>query len=255
MSKRPKNETPRSERGMEIRPARSYPVPGHPELESSYQWYPGMPPNIILRMSKSSVGGFSFCNQQYFIKYGLGVKEPENEAMIRGSNVHDATEDFYNDLEIDDAIALKKHGYDRILKHFRSFIPNSNPERGEFKLGEQDHLDKLFIAEAKRFMVSDPKHFKPIGNEISLNAVVEIEGQKIHLTGIVDRLFMDEEGAIHIHELKTGAWKDKKMKWESMRKEMAFYVYLLTICDHPQYILLGVGSYRWAIRRIHRQSV
>lgn len=229
---------------MEVRPARSYPVPGHPELESSYQWHPGMPEHIILRVSKSSVtSDFGFCRQQYFIKRPLGVKEPQNDAMIRGSNVHDATEDFYNDLEIEDAVALKKHGYERVLKHFRSFIPNSNSERGLFELGEQEHLDRLFVAEAKRFMVCNPQHFKPIGNEITLNAVVEIDGQKVHLTGIIDRLFMDDEGAIHIHELKTGVWKDKKLKWESMRKEMAFYVYLLTVCDDPQ--LKGVNTSYW----------
>ena len=228
---------------MEIRPARSYPVPGHPDLESTYQYHPGMPENVILRMSKSSVGDYGFCQQQYFIKRVLGVKEPETEAMIRGSNVHDATEDFYNNLTIEDAVALKKHGYERVLKHFRTFIPDSSPKRGVFELGEQEHLDKLFVAEAKRFMVSNPEYFKPVGNEITLNAVVEIDGQKVHLTGIIDRMFMDEDGAIHLHELKTGVFKDKKSKWESMRKEMAFYVYLLTICDHPK--LKGVNTSYW----------
>ena len=228
---------------FEIRPPKSYPVPGHEGLESTYGWHPGMPKNIILRISKSSFGGNGFCQQQYFIKWGLGVKEPPNDAMTRGSNVHDATEDFYRDLNIENASSMRSYGYDKLLQHFRGFIPHANPKRGLFKLDEEVHLDKLLTAEAKRFMVSEPQHFLPIANEIPLDAVVEIDGQLVHLTGIIDRMFMDGEGNIHIHELKTGVWKDKPKKWESMRKEMAFYVYLLNKCDHPK--LGGQNAAYW----------
>ena len=111
---------------FEIRPPKSYPVPGHPGLESTYGWHPGLPDNIILRASKSSaVSDFGFCQQQYFIKRGLGVKEPENDAMIRGSNVHDAVEDFYHALNIENASSMRSYGYTKLLEHFRGFIPLS----------------------------------------------------------------------------------------------------------------------------------
>ena len=230
---------------MQIREPRAYPVPGREGLKSTYSWHPGLPPHIIPRISKSSLSDFTFCSQQYFIKRVLGVKEEENDAMIRGSNVHDATEDFYNDLNVSYAASMRSYGFDRVKSYFCDFIPNSNPKRGDFVLGEQVHLDKLLDAEARRFMVSDPLHFLPVGNEISLDAVVEIDGQLVHFTGIIDRMFMDENGDIHIHELKTGKWKDKPLKWDSMRKEMAYYVYLLNKSDHPRLGGLNTAYWGW----------
>ncbi len=230
---------------MQIREARSYPVKGKEGLESTYSWHPNLPKHIIPRISKSSLSDFQFCPQQYFIKRVLGVKEEPTDAMTRGSNVHDATEDFYNEMNVSYAASMRSYGYDRVLTYFTDLIPDSNPKRGDFELGEREHLEKLLEAEAKRFMVSDPLHFLPVGNEISLDAVVDIDGQLVHLTGIVDRMFMDESGAIHIHELKTGQWKDKPIKWDSMRKEMAFYVYLLNQSDHPKLGGLNTSYWGW----------
>tara|TARA_Y100000004_G_C8949876_1_gene427960 strand:+ start:272 stop:1207 length:936 start_codon:yes stop_codon:yes gene_type:complete len=228
---------------MQIREPRSYPVKGMEGLESTYSWHPGLPKNIILRVSKTSLGDFGFCAQQYFIKRVLGVKEEATDAMTRGSNVHDATEDFYNEVNVSYAASMRSYGLDRVKEYFSKFIPSSNPKRGEFELGEESHLQMLLDTEARRFMVSDPLHFLPVGNEITLDAVVEISGQLVHLTGIVDRMFMDENGDIHIHELKTGQWKDKPLKWETMRKEMAFYVYLLNQSKHPK--LGGLNTTYW----------
>jgi len=71
---------------------------------------------------------------------------------------------------------------------------------------------------------------------------IDVDGipQKIHFTGFIDRVFTNPDGSLHIHELKTGAWFKKgkngkmavsKKKEEAMRKEMAFYVWLLTKSD------------------------
>ena len=88
------------------------------------------------------------------------------------------------------------------------------------------------VGEAKRFMVSNPDAFKPVGNELGVDALVELDinGTKVqvHLNGFIDRLFLDDNGDYHVHELKTGMWKDKKTKYQSMAKEMAFYVYMLS---------------------------
>ena len=65
------------------REPRPYPVPDHDDLFSCYNWHPDMPDNVILRMSKSSVGDFTFCKQQYAINRVLGMKEPQNDNMLR----------------------------------------------------------------------------------------------------------------------------------------------------------------------------
>ena len=225
-----------------VKPPGVYPVPGT-SLLSSYGYHPveGNLPDHLMRVSKSSLNTFQFCEQQYFIKYILGVKETENDAMRRGTNVHDAIEDFYEAIDLDHAQSLKEAGdINAIYKYFIGFIPSISKEKEykgvvspsrPFTLGEEDHLDRMMQIEASRFMTSDSEHFLPAINEDSLDAVIDliVDGKTIlvHLTGIVDRAFMDGEGNLHIHELKTGLWKHSDFKLESMRKEMAFYVYLL----------------------------
>jgi len=218
---------------MKIRPPRSVPIPNSDE-ESSYQWHPNFK-NAMMRVSKSSQSAFGFCQHQYFIKYVLGVKEPSNDAMTRGSNVHDAVDDWYAGFDLEHGIALKEKGYHAVLEWFLSQIPDSNSERGVFELDEYEHLRRFMVVEARRFMDSDSKYFLPVGNEVGLNAIIEIKGVKVHLNGIVDRLFGDAEGNLHIHELKTGEWKNTKFKWEGMREEMAFYAYLIKHCDHEEF--------------------
>ena len=76
----------------------------------------------------------------------------------------------------------------------------------------------------------------------------------IHFAGMIDRGFENEDGSISLMELKTGKWKQKwdkkKNQWaddrykvQGMRKEMAFYVDLLKMADHPyKTSLTGAGS-------------
>lgn len=226
---------------MKIREPRAYDVPGKPGLKSTYGWHPGMPPDIILRVSKTSLGTAGFCAQQYFLKYPLGIKEPANDNMIRGSNVHDAIEEFYQNMNLSYALSMRSYGYDEVKKYFLTHI---SEDKG-YALGEEDHLVKYLDAEAKRFMTAEDEYFLPIGNEVSLDAVVEVDGVLVHLTGIVDRLFADEEGIPHVHELKTGVWSGKPKKWESMRKEMAYYVYLIKRCEHEVLGGLDVEWWGW----------
>jgi hypothetical protein len=215
------------------REPRPYPVPDHEDLFSCYNWHPDMPDNVILRVSKSSVGDFTFCKQQYAINRVLGMKEPQNDNMLRGTNVHDSVELFYQRVDV--GKASEEHDLER---YFRDCIPHSSEIRSaqdNFFLGEDLHIDRFLEKEIQRFNASDPQHFLPTGNELVINHVHEIEvdgvSQRVHFTGIIDRIFTNPDGSLHIHELKTGAWKDSASKFTNMRKEMAFYVWLLRKSD------------------------
>lgn len=208
------------------------------DLYSSYQWpYVNtldlVSVDALLRVSKSSLGDFKWCAQQYFIKRILGVKEEETDAMTRGTNVHDCMEEFYNEFDVDAAIEAKKEGHGALVGFFQDLVPESTIKGEEFGLDEDEHLEKLINVEAARFMEAEPQHFLPVGNEIELHAIVEIEGIKVHLNGFIDRLFADDNGLLHVHELKTGKWKETKYKYEGMREELAFYAYLIKHCKDP----------------------
>ena len=230
-----------------IKPPGTYPVPGT-NLLSSYSFNGNTTDeNIIPRISKSSLGTFQFCEHQYFIKYILGVKEAQNDDMIRGTNVHEAIDSFYESVDIEEAKKiLDDEGPVGVLFYFMRLLPPTpvNERNGtdekclNYLLGEMEHMSKLMRSETARFVSSEPDFFLPVINEDSLDAVidVEVDGKTImvHLTGIIDRAFSDPDGNLHVHELKTGLWKHSDFKKESMQKEMAYYVYLLRKSkNHP----------------------
>tara|TARA_R100001440_G_scaffold35191_1_gene54155 strand:+ start:16248 stop:17261 length:1014 start_codon:yes stop_codon:yes gene_type:complete len=256
---------------MKIRPPKPRPVPVSGTLFSTYAWHPGMADDKVLRVSKSSLGAFQTCEQQYFAKYVLGVKEPENDNMIRGTNVHDAYEFIMgHSLDIEHATSLKEErGYDAVKDYFHTLIPEKQIKKGwddeyakptgnDYTLGEPAHLSKLMVGEAKRFMVSNPNAFKPVGNELGVDALVELDinGTKVqvHLNGFIDRLFLDDNGDYHVHELKTGLWKDKKTKYQSMAKEMAFYVYMLSKSTQPDFGGVKASYWGWDHTRGHEHN-
>lgn len=200
-----------------------------------------MDPNILPRFSKSSVGGANFCVQQYFIRYVLGVKEPETDDMIRGTNVHNIVEDFYRAVdmepvrEIMSLSTIAKVKVDRVHDYFMSLVPTLEHYQDNYALDEDEHIRKFLLIEALRSWDSNLDNYLPIGNEITLHGVVELDDQMVHITGMIDRLFVNERGEYHVHELKTGAFKDKKLKWKSMREELAYYVFLMKNCDDKLY--------------------
>ena len=236
---------------LPIKPPKAYPVPNAEGVVSTYAWNPSMKGKAILRVSKSSLGAYQFCQQQYFIKYVLGVKEPSTDDMTRGTNVHDAVEDFYNGLDVERASSYEST--QEVYDYFRTLIPSSSKDKEwggvitpsePFALGEGEHLDRFMKAEAVRFLGSDSENFIPVGNEISKDVIVSVDVRGtsvlVHLTGIIDRVFKDDAGQLHIHELKSGAWKqNNKLKLESMRKEMAFYVYMIQKADGTETTFWG----------------
>ena len=66
--------------------------------KSTYAWDPDMK-DKILRITKSSVGTFDWCPQQYYFQQILGLRGEEQDYHIRGSNVHDAVEYWWKAME------------------------------------------------------------------------------------------------------------------------------------------------------------
>jgi len=251
---------------LTMRPPKPMPVPRRDDLRSSYAWHPNFVhedhPNVVLRVTKSSLSTFQFCQQQYFAKYVLGVKEPQNDNMLRGTNVHDAYEYILDHvLDVEKAMQIRdEKGYNALEEYFQTLIPESQVSKGwddeiaqhtgeEYGLDEEKHLARLMTAEAQRFMTCDPEYFKPLGNERGVDALIDLDvnGTKvtIHASGIIDRLFVAPNGELHIHELKTGEWKGNHgdAKYKGMAKEMAYYVWLLRKSDDPE--LGGANIQHW----------
>ena len=106
--------------------------------------------------------------------------------------------------------------------------------------------------EAARLSIS--KTAQPLANEVRIEIKREIEIPEygtipVQFVGIIDRIFEAPDGGSMLFELKTGKWKDNKTT--NMRKEMAYYKFLIDNCDSAVFeekvtltekLLIGVGD-------------
>jgi hypothetical protein len=147
--------------------------------------------------------------------------------MRKGTIMHNAREDFFNAFDIKKAETMNST---EVIDYCSSLFP----------LDEYfDDYAGIAIFEAQRFMDAKKEgkihEFLPVCNEGKFDCEIIIEANtdpkypltrpyKVHLQGIIDRIFQEGEGYIPM-EFKTGPWKDTKTS--PMRKEMAFYQILI----------------------------
>ena len=185
--------------------------------EFTYKWNP-TEDGPILKITKSSLGSFQFCPLNYHYGYREEIRQKTSPAMIKGTIIHNAQEDFWKMVNVKDALEFKDEPM-KLQKHFRSIYPEAPEEDYE------DIYRAMTAYNTERFLECIEEetldNFIPVGNEIKLNARFTTEdGVEVHLQGIIDRIFFENGGYIPM-ELKTGPWKDTKKT--NMRKEMAFY--------------------------------
>jgi len=202
--------------------------------EYTYQWNAdnyGNEDEPILKITKSSLGSHVWCPKKYEFGYIQRLPQDQSEAMRKGTLMHNAREDFFNTFDIKKAEDMS---HDELVDYCTSLFPLD------------DYFDDyLSIAsfEANRFSeaVSEGKtdEYLPACNEGKFDCEITIAADtdpkfplrrdyKVHLQGIIDRVFREGDGFIPM-EFKTGAWKDYKTS--SMRKEMAFYKLMIENCS------------------------
>lgn len=218
--------------------------------KSCYNWMPDME-DKILRITKSSVGTFDFCPQQYYFQNILGLRGEERDYHVRGKNVHDAVEWFWDESKdtLDDVIdELKKGNIEKARDIQKQALPIP-PE--PYVYGERVQLS-LYLDWAFERLQNLPyeraSDWLPIGNEKEIHAtriVVASDGTNvpIHMKGYIDRIFIDDaHSGIILMELKTGKWLDRKRS--SMRAEMQFYRMMLEHSPHIEFLpVIGWGWY------------
>jgi len=206
---------------------------------STYAWQPGDP--TILRVTKSSLGTFGFCPKQYFFQNILKLKTEEKDHHIRGSNVHDVTEYFFQNVydTYDDIVETLQSNDDDAYDNAREMMQDIIPEPPEQYLhGEPEQIERWVDWQLDRLVASGGDAWHPVGNEAEVHGtrVVEVDGESIpiHMRGFIDRIFEDGEGGFALMELKTGKWKQRKNS--DMRAEMQFYKMMLENSPHGEFL-------------------
>tara|TARA_R110001583_G_scaffold27647_3_gene98588 strand:+ start:984 stop:1877 length:894 start_codon:yes stop_codon:yes gene_type:complete len=202
--------------------------------EYTYQWMPENmddPNEPILKITKSSLGSFNWCPKKYQFSYIERRPQDQTEPMRKGTIMHNSREDFFNKFDIKKAETMNT---EEIVDYCSSLFPIDD---------YFEDYQGIAIFEAQRFIEARTEkkldEYLPVVNEGKFDCEIIIPADtnpkcilsrdyKIHLQGIIDRIFMEDGGLIPM-EFKTGGWKDYKTT--SMRQEMAFYQLMIENCS------------------------
>ena len=194
----------------------------------------------VLKITKSSMMNHLWCPKQYDFNYLQGLPQDTSEAMMAGSIMHNSYENWYNEFDLKKAEALAPM---ELQDYALSLFPIDD---------YTDFYHTMAAWETNRFIDSreDGKldQFLPVINEVKLDAEIVVEphdahlplrhSHTIHLQGIIDRMFEEDQGYVPV-EFKTGKWGNHKAT--NMRKEMAFYKLLFDNTSREDKIAAGLN--------------
>lgn len=214
---------------------------------SSYAWTPQMgEEGIVIRISKSTAGSIGWCVQQMWLEQNYPRPQQLVKHLVLGDDVHNGLDLFYQSLESDSLIQKMIDGGADMTNYLKKHIPNEKAiidnrraENKSFPFYHDDYyynMNWLMEYENARMQVSNTS--LPLANEVRLEVRrdMDIEGYgtiPVQFVGIIDRVFEATDGGLLLFELKTGKWKDAKTT--EMRKEMAYYKFLIDNAD-PDYL-------------------
>jgi RecB family exonuclease len=213
--------------------------------EMGYQWNVdtyGEDGEPILKITKSSLMSYEWCPKKYEFSYIERLPQDQTEAMRKGTIVHNAREEFFNEFDIKKAETMEA---EELIDYCSSLFP-------------VDEYAEMYMTiasfEAQRFLEARGEgkthEYLPIVNEGLFDAEIIIpknfskkyplkKNYTVRLQGIIDRIFI-ENGNLIPFELKTGNWSDSKVS--GMRKEMAFYQLMLESCPVEVLEKYGLNS-------------
>lgn len=213
--------------------------------KSKYDWNPKVDQDKILRVTKSSYGTFNWCAHQYYLEKFKGLRGEEQPHHVRGKNVHDMAEWFWNNFTLKDSVLklIEQNNIDEAMELMHSAIP-SPPE--PYMYGEEEQITQWVNWQFYRLVHSKGVNWEPVAVEPNIQAsrYVEVDGEfiPIHMNGFIDSIFATDEGGFAPMELKTGKYKARS-KVPSMRKELGFYKMMIEHSPHQEF--LPVTNWGW----------
>ena len=176
-------------------------------------------------LSPSAVGEFRACPQSYLFQYLLGLRQPTNEALARGSLCHSALEKVY-DLDPDHrtrenlrnllrAVWAEERLSDRYRHLFE--VEEEAEEVGGTRrdLEAEIRWGKSGLALLDRYVDCEDPRAIPAPNPLEREMWVRSRlagggGEKFLVRGIVDRIDLVQGDCLRIVDYKTGKCPDFK---------------------------------------------
>ena len=204
---------------------------------STYAWSPTLTPDKKLRITKSSLGTFGWCRQQYYLEKFKGMRGEQQDHHIRGLNIHDMMEWFWANFTTEQEVEVLALADDvpKARQLFYSVFPTP-PE--PYIYGEDEQIAQWAEWQFQRLLHTGGKQWRPVGVEANIHATRYVEGDgegiPVHMNGFIDTLFADDD-TFALMELKSGKYNTRS-KPGSMRKEMAFYKMMLEHSNHAEFL-------------------
>ena len=224
---------------------------------SSYAWTPEMGDDgIIIRMSKSTAGSSDWCVQQMWLQQNFPKEQGLVKHLVVGDDVHNGLDLFYQGLQDHNVENIKRIVGNKgdATEYLMSLVPtpdmilkNRRAENKDFPFYHDDYsrnMKWLMQYENARIQM-DPENVMPVANEVRLEVRTDfnVNGYgliPVQFVGIIDRIFRAPGGGLMLFELKTGKWKEMKMS--QMRREMAYYQFLIENAPKEYLIEKGLDS-------------
>lgn len=174
---------------------------------------------VLSSVSYSQLETYLLCPLRYKYQYVLRVPTPPTAAASFGITIHQALEDFYQEV-----IDKKKPTVQNLLKHYRqSWVPvgylSKAHEESRKREGEQ-MLKNYFETFHKKNL-----------HVIDVERLFKIKVKDIVVTGKIDRVDKTAGNGIEIVDYKTGKKPDEK----KLRDSLQLSIYLLAASDKTTY--------------------
>jgi hypothetical protein len=215
---------------------------------------------LITYLRSSSYGSYDFCQNQYFMQYPLGIKQPSTKKMTLGSIVHKALE-----MLAKQKLAMQQNKTEFLEDETQLTIPVDMPVSGlveaayKFYSEKESHLDwgKNDNDQCHNWtndtLLMNNGLWNPMGREIVapelyFDITFEEEWAKydyklpdgsllsghLSIKGTSDLLVRVNDDTLEIIDWKTGRrwdWGSDKVKdYEKLRNDPQLRIYFLAIC-------------------------
>ena len=150
----------------------------------------------------------SSASKQYEYKRIHRLPEPSTDAMVKGTNVHDAIEKYYDNVPtvLDELYTLvQRDKWDEAMQLALSVIPEQ-----DYQLGEEGSIEQRIRWDLQRLQSGGKEAYMPVINELEVHAFVEEEFEfngevhtvPIHFAGSIDRGYATEDGTYAVNGIE-----------------------------------------------------
>lgn len=189
-------------------------------------------------ISKSRIMQWIKNPEHFRLKYLEGIREPETDAMVRGTRIHESFEMFY-----------ENGGVGRNAGHLDAGVEALPADRQLWADFVEPYITNFLTWETERWdtVGGNPDQYHPLGveEEYWRDEILGVEDEPEWM-GIADAVFhassipdIEENKGVVIVDFKTGSVPDEQYRGDGIYTELEYYMLLF----EDKYNVVAAGAY------------